>query len=193
MSQSPRGDTAGVQSVTARRPTLGTTDRPHLCLLAALASNGVIGVAGRLPWHLPADLKHFKALTLGHPVIMGRRTWESIGKALPGRRNIVVTRRAGFAASGAEVAASLEESIALCEGAPLAFVIGGAGLYAAALPIADSLELTEIDAPFDGDTRFPPFDRDAWREVRREPQRGADGLRFAFVRYERAALRSAAA
>jgi len=126
MSQSPRGDTAGVQSVTARRPTLGTTDRPHLCLLAALASNGVIGVAGRLPWHLPADLKHFKALTLGHPVIMGRRTWESIGKALPGRRNIVVTRRAGFAASGAEVAASLEESIALCEGAPLAFVIGGA-------------------------------------------------------------------
>jgi dihydrofolate reductase len=142
---------------------------------------------------LPEDLKRFKALTLVHTVIMGRRTWESIGRALPGRRNIVVTRQPGFAAQGAQVAASLEESIALCAGAALAFVIGGAALYAAALPVADSLELTEIDAPFEGDTRFPPFDRDAWREVERAPQRREDGLRFAFVRYERATLRSAAA
>jgi len=193
MSQSPQGDAAGVQSVTTARPKARTGDRPHLCLLAALASNGVIGAAGRLPWHLPADLKRFKALTLGHPVIMGRRTWASIGKALPGRRNIVVTRRSGFVAEGADVAASLEEAIARCKDAPLVFVIGGAELYAAALPIADSLELTEIDAPFAGDTTFPPFDRDAWREVRREPQQGADGLRFDFVRYERAAVRSAAA
>jgi dihydrofolate reductase len=191
MSQSPRGDAAGVQSVTTARPKASARDRPHLCLLAALASNGVIGAAGRLPWHVPADLKRFKALTLGHPVIMGRRTWASIGKALPGRRNIVVTRQAGFVAAGADVAASLEASIELCKDAPLVFVIGGAELYAAALPIADSLELTEIDAPFEGDTTFPPFDRDAWREVRREPQRGADGLRFDFVRYERAAVRCA--
>jgi len=161
--------------------------------VAALASNGVIGVDGRLPWHLPEDLKHFKSLTMGQPVIMGRRTWESIGRALPGRRNIVVTRQPGFAAAGAHVASSLEESIALCGDARLAFVIGGAALYAAALPIADALEFTEIDAAFDGDTKFPAFDRGEWREVRREPHRSADGLRFDFVRYERAALRSAAA
>jgi len=161
--------------------------------VAALASNGVIGVDGRLPWRLPEDLKRFKALTLGHPVIMGRRTWQSIGRALPGRRNIVVTRQAGFAAPGAEVAGSLEESLARFAGAALVFVIGGAELYAAALPIADALEFTEIDAPFEGDTRFPSFDRGAWRELRREQHRRADGLRFDFVRYERVALRSAAA
>jgi dihydrofolate reductase len=193
MSQSPQGDAAGVQSVTAEQPKGGRRDRPQLCLLAALASNGVIGAEGGLPWHLPEDLKRFKALTLGHPVIMGRRTWESIGKALPGRRNIVVTRQLGFVAAGAEVAASLEASFALCEGAPLAFVIGGAELYAAALPVADALELTEIGAAFDGDTTFPAFDRNAWREVRREAHQHADGLRFDFVRYERVALRSAAA
>jgi dihydrofolate reductase len=193
MSQSPQADAAGMQSVTAERPDGGTRGRPQLCLLAALASNGVIGAAGRLPWHVPADLKRFKALTLGHPVIMGRRTWASIGKALPGRRNIVVTRQTGFVAPGADVVASLKEGIALCRDAPLAFVIGGAELYASALPIADALEFTEIDAPFEGDTTFPAFDRNAWREVRREAHRRADGLRFDFVRYERAVLKSAAA
>ena len=189
MSQSSNGDAPGVHSVTAGRADSG----PRLCLVAALASNGVIGANGRLPWHLPEDLKHFKSLTMGQPVIMGRRTWESIGRALPGRRNIVVTRQPGFAAAGAQVAASLEESIALCSGAALAFVIGGAALYAEALPIADALELTEIDAAFDGDTKFPAFERGEWREVRRERHRSADGLRFDFVRYERSALRSAAA
>ncbi len=189
MSQSSNGDARGVHSVTGGRADSG----PRLCLVAALASNGVIGANGRLPWHLPEDLKHFKSLTMGQPVIMGRRTWESIGRALPGRRNIVVTRQPGFVAPGAQVAASLEESIALCASATRAFIIGGAELYAAALPIADALELTEIDAAFDGDTKFPAFDRDAWREVRRERHRSADGLRFDFVRYERAALRSAAA
>jgi dihydrofolate reductase len=188
MSQSPNGDAGDVHSVTAARANGGT----KLCLIAALASNGVIGAGGGLPWRLPDDLKRFKTLTLGHPVIMGRRTWASIGRALPGRRNIVVTRRSGFAAPGAEVAASLEDAVALCGGAPLAFVIGGAELYAAALPIADALELTEIDAAFEGDTTFPAFERSAWREVRRERHRSAEGLRFDFVRYERAALRSAA-
>jgi dihydrofolate reductase len=189
MSQSPNGDAGDVDSVTIERARAG----PQLCLIAALASNAVIGAAGGLPWRLPEDLKRFKALTMGHPIIMGRRTWTSIGRALPGRRNIVVTRQRGFVAPGAEVAASLEAAIALCADAPIVFVIGGAELYAAALPIADALELTEIDAPFQGDTLFPRFDRSAWREVRREPQRSADGLKFDFVRYERAALRSAAA
>jgi dihydrofolate reductase len=176
MSQSSNGDASGVHSVTIGRKGSG----PRLCLVAALASNRVIGV-------------DFRALTMGHPVIMGRRTWESIGRALPGRRNIVVTRQPGFVAAGAQVAASLDESIALCADAALAFVIGGAALYAAALPIADALELTEIDAAFEGDTHFPAFERGTWREVRRERHRHADGLRFDFVRYERAALRSAAA
>jgi len=189
MSQSPNGDGADVDSVTVARARAG----PRLCLIAALASNGVIGAAGHLPWRLPEDLKRFKALTMGHPIIMGRRTWTSIGRALPGRRNIVVTRQSGFIAPGAEVAASLEAAIGLCGNAPVAYVIGGAELYAAALPLADALELTEIDAPFEGDTLFPRFDRSAWREIRREPRRGVGGLRFDFVRYERAALRSAAA
>ena len=189
MSQSPNRDAADVDSVTTRRARAG----PRLCMIAAVASNGVIGAAGDLPWRLPEDLKRFKALTMGHPIIMGRRTWTSIGRALPGRRNIVVTRQSGFVAPGAEVAASLDAAIALCGNAALAYVIGGAELYAAALPLADALELTEIDAPFQGDTLFPRFERSAWREIRREPQRRTDGLRFDFVRYERAALKSAAA
>src|SRR3954469_2168370 len=95
---------------------------PKIYLVAAVASNGVIGIDGHLPWHLPEDLKHFKRLTLGHPVIMGRKTWESLGKALPGRDNIVVTRRAGYDAPGASVANSLEAALALCTGEPVAFV-----------------------------------------------------------------------
>jgi dihydrofolate reductase len=159
---------------------------PRVFLVAAVAANGVIGARGKLPWHLPEDLKHFKALTLGHPVIMGRRTWESLGRSLPGRENIVVTRTAGYVAAGASVAASLDAALALCAGEPLVFVIGGAELYAAALPLAAGLVLTEIQRDFEGDTRFPAFDRRAWRETQRKPQTGADGLRFDFVLYERA-------
>jgi dihydrofolate reductase len=158
---------------------------PRVILVAAVAANGVIGARGGLPWRLPGDLRHFKALTLGHPVIMGRRTWEGLGRALPGRENIVVTRRPGFEAPGAHVAASLDAALALCAGEPAAFVIGGAQLYAAALPLADALELTEIHRDYDGDTRFPPFERADWREIERRPQ-SSDGLRFDFVRYERA-------
>src|SRR5512145_2509488 len=98
---------------------------PRVFLVAAVAANGVIGAEGRLPWRLPEDLRHFKALTLGHPVIMGRKTWESLGQPLPGRENIVVTRSAGYQAPGAHVAASLEAALALCAGEPVAFVIGG--------------------------------------------------------------------
>jgi len=158
---------------------------PRVFLVAAVAANGVIGAGGKLPWRLPEDLRHFKALTLGHPVIMGRRTWESLGRALPGRENIVVTRSAGYQAPGAHVAASLEAALALCAGEPVAFVIGGSRLYAAALPLADGLVLTEIDRDYPGDVRFPAFDRAAWRETQRNPQTGADGLRFDFVLYER--------
>ena len=158
---------------------------PRVILVAAVAANGVIGARGGLPWRLPEDLRHFKALTLGHPVIMGRRTWEGLGKALPGRENIVVTRSPGFEAPGAHVAASLDAALALCLGEREAFVIGGAEIYAAALPRADALELTEIHRDFPGDTHFPAFERADWREVERRSQ-AANGLRFDFVRYERA-------
>lgn len=159
---------------------------PRVYLVAAVAANGVIGANGALPWHLPEDLRHFKSLTLGHPVIMGRKTWESLGRALPGRENIVVTRAPGYEAPGASVAASLDAALALCTGEPVAFVMGGSALYAEALPLADGLVLTEIQRDYEGDVRFPGFDRSAWRETQRKPQTGADGLRFDFVLYERA-------
>jgi dihydrofolate reductase len=154
-------------------------------LVAAVAANGVIGVNGRLPWHLPGDLQHFKALTLGHPVIMGRKTWESLGKPLPGRENIVVTRTPGYEAPGASVASSLEGALALCADEPRVFVIGGGALYAEALPQAHGLVLTEIQRDYAGDARFPDYDRAGWRETQRKPQTGADGLRFDFVLYEK--------
>jgi dihydrofolate reductase len=159
---------------------------PRVYLVAAVAANGVIGANGKLPWHLPEDLKHFKALTLGHPLIMGRKTWESLGKALPGRENIVVTRAPGYEAPGASVASSLDGALALCAAEPTVFVIGGGELYSAALPLADGLVLTEIQRDYAGDARFPRFDRSAWRETQRKPQTSADGLRFDFVLYEKA-------
>jgi len=159
---------------------------PRVYIVAAVAANGVIGASGKLPWHLPEDLKHFKALTLGHPLIMGRKTWESLGKALSGRENIVVTRAPGYDAPGASVASSLDGALALCAGEPTVFVIGGGELYSAALPLADGLVLTEIQRDYAGDARFPRFDRSAWRETQRKPQTSADGLRFDFVLYEKA-------
>jgi len=153
-------------------------------IVAAVASNGIIGAQGKLPWRLPQDLQHFKQLTLGHPVIMGRRTWESLGKALPERENIVVTRRRGYEAPGAAVASSLDAALALCAGEPIVFVIGGGELYAAALPLAAGLVLTEIHRDFEGDARFPTFDRAKWRETQRESHTAADGMRFDFVLYE---------
>jgi len=155
-------------------------------LVAAVAKNGVIGARGKLPWHLPEDLQHFKKLTLGHPILMGRRTWESLGKALPGRENIVISRKPGFAAPGASVAASVEAAIAMCMGEPTAFVIGGAEIYAAALPLADGLVLTEIEGDYEGDTRFPDWDRKAWRASQKETHTTAGGVRFSYVLYEKA-------
>ena len=159
---------------------------PRVYLVAAVAANRVIGANGKLPWHLPEDLKHFKTLTLGHPVVMGRKTWESLGKALPGRENIVVTRAPGYEAPGASVASSLDAALALCAGEPKVFVIGGGELYAAALSVADGLVLTEIQRDYAGNARFPAYDRAAWRETQRTPHTGADGLRFDFVLYEKA-------
>jgi dihydrofolate reductase len=158
----------------------------RIYVVAAVANNGVIGAGGKLPWHLPEDLKHFKNLTLGHPIIMGRRTWQSLGRPLPGRENIVISRQPGFAAPGASVAVSLPAAIALCTGEPVAFVIGGAEIYAAALPLADGLVLTEIDRAYEGDTHFPGWDRRAWRATQKETHTSAEGVRFAFVLYEKA-------
>lgn len=160
---------------------------PRIYLLVAVASNGIIGANGQLPWHLPEDLQHFKRLTMGHPVIMGRRTWESLkGRPLPGRENIVVTRTPGYEAPGAAVASSLESALALCAGESVAFVIGGSRLFEESLPIADGLVVTEIHKDFAGDTWFPPYDRSRWRESQREAHTSTDGMRFDFVLYEKA-------
>ena len=145
----------------------------RLALIAAVADNGTIGRDGGLPWRLSNDLRYFRSITMGKPVIMGRRTYESIGKPLPGRANIVVSRNGSFAPDGVTVAADLDAAIAAAEalaaeaGADEILVIGGAALYDAALPRADRLYLTEVHAGIDGDVHFPPFDRSAWREVSR--------------------------
>ena len=152
-----------------------------------MARNRTIGRDSAMPWHLSEDLKRFKALTMGHPVVMGRKTFASIGVPLPGRDNIVVTRASDFAPHGCRVAHSFEDALAAAAGADEVFVIGGGEIYALALPLADRLELTEVDADIDGDARFPMFDRAEWREVSREPHSapGPQGLRFDFVSYER--------
>ena len=160
----------------------------RLSLVAAVARGGVIGRAGALPWRIPEDMERFRARTLGHPVVMGRRTWDSLParfRPLPGRRNVVVTRNPAWQAEGAERAASLEDALRLLDAAPHVFVIGGAQLYAAALPLADELLLTEIDADVDGDTFFPPFDRELFEEASREPHVSETGAPFAFVTYVR--------
>ncbi len=163
-----------------------------LTLVAAVARNGVIGRDNDMPWRLPEDLKHFRRVTLGAPVIMGRRTWDSLPaafKPLPGRRNVVITRNPGWQAEGAEAAASLQEALQRLAAEPAAFVVGGAQLYAQALPLANELVLTEIDRDFEGDTRFPAYDRAAFTEVARETHRAAppNDFDFAFVTYRRQA------
>lgn len=162
--------------------------KPVLVLIAALARNRVIGIDNRMPWHLPEDMKFFRETTRGRPVIMGRKTWESLPDAfrpLPGRLNIVVSRNAGLQATGATVVGSLPEALAAAGAAEVVFVIGGAELFRQTLPLADRLLLTEVDQDFDGDAFFPDFDRTAWQEDSREAQVAASGLPFAFVRYER--------
>jgi dihydrofolate reductase len=160
---------------------------PRVTLILARARNGVIGARGGLPWHLPEDLAFFKRTTMGHPIVMGRKTWESIGRPLPGRRSVIVTRDRGFTAPGAEVVHSLDEAIRRCADTDEIFVIGGAQLYADALPCADRLLLTEIDADFDGDTFLPAPGSEAWTESSRErhPPSDTRPFGFDFVDYRR--------
>ena len=152
-----------------------------LSLIVAVAKNRVIGQQNKMPWHLPAELQYFKRITMGHPIIMGRKTFEAIGKALPGRQNIVVSRNAGFVAAGAEVVQSIDDAIAHCKAAD-AFIIGGATLYSEALPYADKLYLTEVDATPVGDTFFPALNKNEWRETSRE-RREADEKNVFAVEY----------
>lgn len=161
----------------------------RLSLIAALADNRVIGRDNRMPWHLPEDLKRFKRVTLGAPVIMGRKTFESIlaalGKPLPGRTNIVVTRNRDYAQPGCTVASSLDEAIALAGAAEQVFVVGGGEIYAQALPRAQRLYLTLVHIDVDGDAYFPAFAASEWREIEREA--GTGDPAFEFVTYERVA------
>ena len=145
-------------------------------LIAAVARNGVIGAGGGIPWHLPEDFAHFKATTLGHTLVMGRATYESIGRPLPGRTTIVLTRDPDWLAEGVLVANSLEDALALAEGD--VFVAGGAAVYEAALPYADEQLLSEIDLEPEGDTYYPDFDRAEWPEVSREHHEGFDVVRL---------------
>lgn len=157
----------------------------ELVLIAAVAQNGVIGIENRLPWKLPEDMRFFRQQTTGHTVIMGRKTFDSLGKPLPNRRNIVVTRNPAWQAEGAEVAHSLDAALALCAGDDKAFVIGGEELYRLSLPQANTLLITRVGLEPEGDARFPDIDPATWHVANREEQIAADGTRFAFVTYRR--------
>ena len=164
-----------------------TVAKPAIALIAAVAANGVIGVGNRLPWRLADDLKRFRALTTGHAVIMGRKTWESLSRALPDRQNIVVTRQRGYAAAGADVAGSFDEALALVRLPEPVFCIGGGELFREAFGRAQRLYLTEIDRDFDGDARFPSWRTDHWKEIDREVRRSKEpgGFDYAYATYER--------
>ena len=153
-----------------------------------MARNRVIGRDNKLPWHLPADLRHFKELTLGKPIIMGRKTWESLPGLLPDRRHIVVTRRQDYVAEGAETAAHLDAAIALAGNVEEIMIVGGATLYAEALPVADRLYVTLVDAEIDGDAYFPDFDMDAWKVVEKSGMPADEKNRYdlRFLTLERA-------
>lgn len=160
---------------------------PTLIILVAYAiENRVIGVNNTLPWHLSGDLKRFKALTMDKPIIMGRKTWESIGRPLPGRRNIVITRNAGFTADGADVVNSLEAATELAfTGSDTAFVIGGEQIYAQAIEKSQQVMATEIHQSVDGDAFFPDLEEQLWREASRETQPEENGMQYDYVLYER--------
>lgn len=162
---------------------------PEISLLVAMARNHVIGRDNKLPWHLPADLKHFKQLSIGKPVIMGRKTCDSIidhlGKLLPERDNIVVTRNAQFQAPGAKVATSLKQAIEMAGSADEIVIIGGAQIFAESLPIATHLYLTLINADVEGNTYFPPIDWHEWKLSSRTPGSDSGDLPYEFIDYQR--------
>jgi dihydrofolate reductase len=158
-----------------------------ISIIVAASENGVIGADGNLPWRLSDDLRHFKAVTMGKPVVMGRKTWDSIGRPLPGRQNIVITRQAAFEAPGCDVVASTEEAVAVAGDAGEIMVIGGSQVYAAFLPAADRVYLTRVHAAVDGDAHFPSLDEEAWRLVSDEEHAADDRNEydFSFRVYER--------
>lgn len=160
-------------------------DHPRISIIAAMAKNRVIGIANTLPWRLPEDLKHFKALTLGHHILMGRKTYESLGRPLPGRTNVVITHSQDLQVPGCLVANSIAKAIAACDNDNEIFFIGGAELYRQALGVADRIYLTEIKADFAGDAWFPEFDTNLWQETGRHPCKSESGLEYDFLIYDK--------
>jgi len=161
--------------------------RSSLSLIVAMSKNRVIGIDNALPWHLPADLKHFKALTLGHHIIMGRKTWESINRQLPGRTTVIVTRQQGYVVAGAVVVHTTDAAIAACGADDEIFVIGGEEIFKLMLPRCQRMYVTEIQQDFAGDAYFPEFDRATWRETSRDKHAldEANKLEYHFVVYDR--------
>ena len=176
-------------------PAEGMPDPTSFCrvtLIAAVARNGVIGAEGDMPWRIPEDFAFFKRTTMGHPMVMGRATFDSIGRPLPGRRSIVVTRSQTWRHDGVEVAHSLDDALRLAAcgaGGDEVFVVGGGQIYRQAMPLADRLLITEVDLEPDGEVTFPEIDPQTWREVSRVPGGDSSDISFAFVEYERAAAR----
>ena len=161
--------------------------RPRISFIVAYAANRVIGKDGNLPWHLSEDLKRFRQITMGHHIVMGRKTWESIGRLLPGRKHIIISRKPGYIVPGATVVDSMDAAIAAALGDSEIFVIGGGEIYALVLPVADRILATEIDRKYGGDTFFPELEEGIWSETLREPRHDeAGGSGYSFVVYERA-------
>ncbi len=157
-------------------------DGKTITLVAAMSRNRAIGLDGAMPWHLPRELKHFKDTTMGKPIVMGRKTWESIGRALPGRQNLVVTRTPGYQAEGAEVATGLDEAIGAARGEEV-IIIGGGQLYRQALPFADRMILTLVDVEPPADTWFPRWNESEWdrRRLREVPSDGDNPLAYEVI------------
>lgn len=175
------------QERTAHKKSRVTSHKSRLSLIVAMAKNRVIGADNRIPWHLPSELKLFKDVTMGHHIIMGRRTWESINRLLPGRTMVIVTRQHNYRAPGAIIVHSLEEALAASAADDEVFVIGGAELFRESLPRADRLHLTIVDAAPEGDTYMPEIDWSAWQETtsRSSPADERNPLAFRYTRYER--------
>lgn len=166
---------------------MDTARMPRINLIYARAANGVIGKNNAMPWHLPEDLAHFKRLTQGWPVVMGRKTWDSLParfRPLPGRTNVVITRQPGWNDAGALPANSLEDALALCQQSEEVWIIGGAQIYAQAEPLAHRIEVTEIAQDFEGDAFAPPLS-EKWQETAREAHVSSNGLPFSFVTFQK--------
>src|SRR5690554_3694846 len=158
---------------------------PLIQLVVAYSTNRIIGKDNTLPWRLPSDLAHFKRVTLGQPIIMGRKTWESLGRPLPGRPNLVITHNKDLVAEGAQIFHSLDEALESCQGIDRVCIIGGEQLFRLALPRAHQVIATEVHADIDGDTWFPPLEPTQWSETQRETQPVENDLTFDFVTYSR--------